>query len=104
MSFATTPSIKLNSLFNLTKVVSSTLKVGLALLVVNLGLAIRPWSAVFPFPPSLTSISNVLTPLIGRFIETISSAYFITFVVAKVFPSPITLNVILELLFCPIDP
>ena len=82
--------------------VSSVFIVGFTLLVDNLGFTIIPWSDVFPFPLSLTCISNLLTPLTGTLISTILSLYLKILVVSKVSPSAITLKEILELSLAPI--
>ena len=96
-SVALTADIKSNSSLILIDSFLPIVNSGLELFVLNLGLAITAWSELIPFPPSYTSMLNVSTPSTGTFTYTISSACFITFVVASVFPSPTILNVILEL-------
>ena len=65
-SIASTPSLGLKSCPSF-KFLFSAIIFGLALFVVNFGLAISPWSAVFPFSASETSITSSLTPDTGTF-------------------------------------
>lgn len=59
-SLAVTPS-NISNLSLTLITASSVFIVGFTLLVDNLGFTIIPWSDVFPFPLSLTCISNLLT-------------------------------------------